>query len=92
VLIVSCPARDCWNREGAKWLEQRLFHEREAELKERVDRRRVRLVELSAGESARLHSEVAEFRMTISRLQQESRTDEIDIIAECKALAEKGAS
>ncbi|HEX5631939.1 MAG TPA: 4Fe-4S dicluster domain-containing protein, partial [Gemmatimonadales bacterium] len=30
VLVLACPPRDCWNREGVVWLEQRLFHEREA--------------------------------------------------------------
>jgi coenzyme F420-reducing hydrogenase delta subunit/ferredoxin len=50
VMVVACPARDCWNREGAKWAEQRMFHEREAELQARVDRRRVRLVEAGAAE------------------------------------------
>jgi ferredoxin len=38
VLVAVCPGRDCWNREGPKWTEQRLFHDREAELKARVDR------------------------------------------------------
>src|SRR3970040_2168756 len=40
VLIVACPPRDCQNREGPKWLEQRLYHEREAELKDRGGRPR----------------------------------------------------
>src|SRR3970282_84102 len=43
VLVVSCPPRDCWSREGPKWLEERVYHDREAELQPRVDRRRVRL-------------------------------------------------
>lgn len=51
VMVASCPARDCTNREGPKWLEQRLYHEREAELMARVDRRRVRLIEASRSEA-----------------------------------------
>ena len=52
VLVASCPPRDCWNREGVTWLEERVYRGREAELKERVDRRRVRVA--YAGEGALL--------------------------------------
>ena len=51
VLVLACPPRDCWNREGPRWLVERLYHEREAELKARVDRRRVRVAHASAGEA-----------------------------------------
>ncbi|MBK9411459.1 MAG: cytochrome b N-terminal domain-containing protein [Gemmatimonadetes bacterium] len=40
VILFSCPPRDCRGREGPTWLDARLFHEREAELQARVDRRR----------------------------------------------------
>lgn len=48
VLIAGCPPRDCVGREGPKWLEQRLYHDREAELQPRVDRRRVRVMTVAA--------------------------------------------
>ncbi len=51
VMVISCPARDCTNREGPKWLEQRVYHDREAELMARVDRRRVRLEQASRVEA-----------------------------------------
>lgn len=50
VLVVACPPRDCWNREGPRWLAERMYHDREAELQARVDRRRVRLVHAGASE------------------------------------------
>jgi coenzyme F420-reducing hydrogenase delta subunit/NAD-dependent dihydropyrimidine dehydrogenase PreA subunit len=50
VLVLSCPPRDCRFREGPKWTEQRLFHGREAELHERVDRTRVAFAALSTAE------------------------------------------
>lgn len=50
VLILACPPRDCWNREGPRWLLERMYHDREAELQARVDRRRVRVAYASAGE------------------------------------------
>src|SRR5690606_18388051 len=51
VLVIACPPRDCANREGPTWLVERMFHEREAELKARVDRRRVRMTYAAAGEA-----------------------------------------
>lgn len=50
VLVLSCPPRDCWNREGPKWLYERIYNDREAELQARVDRNRVRVASASAGE------------------------------------------
>lgn len=52
VLVCGCPPRDCRAREGPKWLHERLFAAREAELHERVDRRRVRTATLAAGDLA----------------------------------------
>jgi quinol-cytochrome oxidoreductase complex cytochrome b subunit/coenzyme F420-reducing hydrogenase delta subunit len=49
VLIGGCPPRDCSGREGPKWLEERLFNDREAELQPRVDRRRVSTTTIAAG-------------------------------------------
>ncbi len=51
VLVLSCPARDCRYREGPKWLAERLYAGREAELHERVDRARVAFAALSTAEA-----------------------------------------
>ena len=91
VLIVACPPRDCWNREGPRWLEQRLFHEREAELKERVDRRRVRLVHAGPGEGIGLQRALAVFRGELSALEPPAAEAEIslDELCEAERLAER---
>ena len=68
VLVVSCPPRDCWNREGVGWLAQRVYHEREAELKARVDRRRVRIAHAGAGQPLRVAAELAAFRDDVAAL------------------------
>jgi ferredoxin len=52
VIVFSCAPRDCRGREGPGWLEQRVHHEREAELQARVDRRRVRLATMAVGDQA----------------------------------------
>jgi ferredoxin len=52
VLVLACPPRDCWNREGPRWLSERVYHGREAELQARVDRARVRIAYANAAETA----------------------------------------
>lgn len=49
VLVLSCPPRDCRGREGPKWLEERVYRGREAELQDRVDRRRIKLAVAAPG-------------------------------------------
>jgi len=58
VLLLSCPPRDCRFREGPKWLAARMFEGREAELKPRVDRRRVALVACAPHESDRARAAI----------------------------------
>jgi coenzyme F420-reducing hydrogenase delta subunit/Pyruvate/2-oxoacid:ferredoxin oxidoreductase delta subunit len=84
VLIAACPPRDCWNREGPKWLEQRLYHEREAELQERVDRRRVRLAYTSAGLPDALRRAVAAFRAELAALERARGEDDVDLVTMCE--------
>jgi ferredoxin/coenzyme F420-reducing hydrogenase delta subunit len=50
VCIVSCPSRNCVQREGPKWLFERVYNDREAELPRRVDRRRICLINGASGE------------------------------------------
>lgn len=84
VIIVSCPPRDCWNREGVTWLEERLYNQREAELKDRVDRRRLRVVYAAEDEGAILEESVAVFRSQVKALGRalKEQTIEIDTVCE----------
>ena len=84
VLIVACHPRDCWSREGPRWLEERMYHDREAELKPRVDRARVRICHASDGESAELSAALHEFRDHVGRLAATPREAEIDLELECQ--------
>lgn len=65
VIIFSCPPRDCRGREGPKWLEQRMYHDREAELPARVDRRRVRLATAAPGDLAGTVESFEDFRREV---------------------------
>jgi coenzyme F420-reducing hydrogenase delta subunit/Pyruvate/2-oxoacid:ferredoxin oxidoreductase delta subunit len=87
VLVASCPPRDCWNREGPKWLEQRMYHEREAELQERVDRTRVRIVHVAEGEPGCLAAALREFRADLASREAATRETAIDVIRECDSAA-----
>ena len=88
VMVASCPIGDCRNREGGKWLEQRLFHDREAELKSRVDRRRVRWIEAGAGERRVLARELNQFRDSLPG-RIEFVEEQIDLLAMCDRVEEE---
>jgi len=83
VLVVSCPPRDCWNREGPKWLEQRVYHDREAELQQRVDRRRVRLARAGAAERAVVADALHGLREEVARLGAADREADAELQREC---------
>jgi ferredoxin len=85
VLVVSCPPRDCWSREGPKWLEQRLYHEREAELLPRVDRRRVRVAHAGAAERDAVRAALAAFRRDVAALEHVAGESDIDLVTMCEA-------
>ncbi len=68
VLILTCPARDCTHREGPRWLHQRLHHGREAELQERVDRRRIEVQALVPGDREAAAAALARLRDRVETL------------------------
>ena len=87
VMIAGCPPRDCVGREGPKWLEQRLFHDREAELQPRVDRRRVRVVTAAAGLDDATVSAFEAFRRDVVSLALPAAEEAVDLVAECETEA-----
>ena len=84
VLIVSCPPRDCWSREGPGWLGERLFRDRAAELKERVDKRRVRVAHAAEGEQAVLAAAIRECFEHVLTLEAAEAEERIVIDLECE--------
>ena len=85
VLVVACPPRDCWNREGVTWFEERVFEGREAELQERVDRRRVRVVYAAEGEQRALRGAVASYRDALGGFEAAEAESGISIDTVCEA-------
>jgi coenzyme F420-reducing hydrogenase delta subunit/Pyruvate/2-oxoacid:ferredoxin oxidoreductase delta subunit len=84
VVVASCPPRDCWNREGVKWLEARVYHDREAELKPRVDKKRVRIAYAGEGEAGRIADAVASFRAELAELAREAAEEAIELDTQCE--------
>ena len=84
MLVLGCPPRDCWGREGGKWAEERLFHDREAELHRRVDRRRVRLAWVAAGERGRARLEVQAFAAELAALDRGTSLEGVEPFRECE--------
>ena len=89
VLVLACPERDCWNREGPRWLEQRLYRQREAELYERVDRRRVRLALVSSGQAREARAELAALRAAVAALAVAGAETAPDVLRECETVPEE---
>ena len=74
VIVFSCPSRDCISREGPKWLHERVFNDREAELQPRVDRRRVRIATAASGDLARTVAALGAFARDLSALESPHRS------------------
>ncbi len=80
VMVLSCPSRDCTNREGPKWLEQRVYHDREAELMARVDRRRVRLEQASRAEAKNAVTAARSFLEELRAMEAPQPLEEMESI------------
>ena len=91
VLVAGCPGRDCWNREGPRWTRARLFDGREAELQDRVDRRRVRMVQAGLGGRGTVERALQELRDEIRALETREAEAHIELDTECLVASAAGA-
>jgi ferredoxin/coenzyme F420-reducing hydrogenase delta subunit len=85
VLVVGCPEHDGRTREGLTWTRDRLFEGRPADLKDRVDRERVRLVQAALGEGVVLHAAARAFAAEIEALA-DAEDSAVDIVDMCRAI------
>jgi ferredoxin len=90
VIVCGCPPRDCVGREGPKWLRERLFNDREAELQPRVDRRRVRIETVAPGNLAGTVASYEQFTRELAVLAtpEPERDVEIDVLCDPVPLEE----
>jgi len=86
VMVAACSGRDCWNREGPKWAAQRLYAGREADLKVRVDRRRLRYVQTGGGGRREIARALRAFREEITEMKPRMTEAEIEIDQECDTV------
>jgi coenzyme F420-reducing hydrogenase delta subunit len=88
VLLASCPPRDCWSREGPRWLEERVYAGREAELRESIDRRRIAVAYAGEAERGVVRRALAGLRETVAGLDRAPREERVEIDAECEPKVE----
>ncbi len=94
VFLLTCPTRDCRYREGPRWLYERVYNDREAELRDRVDKRRVRIASFSPTELAAAREALASFQEEVASLGDKPVERDVKIELECDAgapLARRGA-
>ena len=90
VIVFGCPPRDCVGREGPKWLHERVFNDREAELQPRVDRRRVRLATIAPGDLTGTLSALGAFADTLAVLDRPASESGLESEPVCDAVVSAG--
>jgi ferredoxin len=87
VMVMSCPERNCVHREGPKWLFGRLYEDREAELKPRVDKHRVRLGHYGASDVATALRDLRAFQAEVALRASETRPEaNVELELECEPI------
>jgi coenzyme F420-reducing hydrogenase delta subunit len=85
VLILACPPRDCHHREGPQWLVERIYQAREAELQARVNRERVRIANVNAGERRAALQVYRVFAANVASLAKPAVAEGFESEPECAA-------
>ena len=90
VIVFGCPPRDCVGREGPKWLRERMFNDREAELQPRVDRARVAIATSAPGDLAGVLRAYDDFAMSVAALRASvpEGDAELDVVCDPVPLEE----
>ena len=84
VMVIACPPRDCRHREGPRWLEARMYRGREADLQARVERARVRIATVSAGERRLAIDALTGFAAEVASLGPKDERDAIEVDSRCE--------
>ncbi|MGE0494349.1 MAG: hydrogenase iron-sulfur subunit [Vulcanimicrobiota bacterium] len=77
VYLLSCPQRDCWNREGPRWAHERIYNQREAELQARVDRRRIATGAFAFTEARPARAAIDAFAASLAPFERPLATEEV---------------
>ncbi|MFP7570245.1 cytochrome b N-terminal domain-containing protein [Marivita sp. S2033] len=86
VCIAGCAERECYNRLGARWTEERIARTRDPMLRERVPRERLLTVWAGPSEQARLERDIHAFseRLTTLTPMPGKRTLEPDAVEDAE--------
>lgn len=84
VMVLTCAARSAPCREGPKWLFERVYNDREAELPARVDKRRVALVGGSRGEWAAIQAAREALDRRIESMTPGVPEPDVEVGVECE--------
>lgn len=87
--LITCPPRNCLNREGPLWLEERLFQGHEADLRPTVDKRRIRLTAISPGDNKSLNDFTEKFLKDLKTLEATSLAKNDSLERECEIKNEQ---
>ncbi len=68
VCIAGCAERDCYNRLGGKWTEERIARTRDPQLRNRVPRERLLTLWAGPSERARLQEDTRDFSARVAAL------------------------
>ena len=91
VLVLTCASRDCRHREGPKWLGERIYNGREAELQPRVPRLRVAVAHAIAGDRAAVRQAVRDLAAQAAGLEPSAASVGESAATECEStLLERG--
>jgi len=82
--VLTCPPRNAPCREGPKWLRERVYNNREAELPARVDKRRIMVAGLSRGEWPAITAAIESFRRRLDTLAPAARAADLSVGVECE--------
>ncbi len=84
VYVLACADRDCFYRFGTRWMRERLYQDREAELRDRVDKRRVRLGAFSKADWPAALADLRDFQAAVSRMAPAGSAEEqVELNSEC---------
>lgn len=69
IFILTCPERNCSNREGPKWLRARLYENHDSFLNPLINKRLIRLIHAGAAEKRIVIKNLEEFSVELKRME-----------------------
>ncbi len=91
IYLLGCPTRDCLYREGPRWVHERIYNDREAELQPRVDKARIQVGTFGVDEAGQALRALRAFRDHIRGLTLPPPEAEVDVDPFCEVMEQNDA-